>query len=305
MQDFGNGKIVFSASDLATASECVWAQVRRVDKALGHDIVVPKDDDAMLARAGALGDQHEAQKLNEFKENFGDSVVEIPRPNYSDTSKSIEVQMGELSTQTLQALTDKKKVVFQATFFDGNFQGFADFLVLTEDGNYAVYDTKLARKAKITALIQLAAYADQLQKNGVPTSQQVHLILGDQSVSSHQLEDILPTYLKRRADMQALVESRKGNKQTGGDPVAWNDETYPACGRCVVCEPHVDSTDDLLLIAGIRLDQRVKLRAAGIETVKQLAESTVSKIQKMSEQTFVKLRNQARIQVQTKTNKEG
>jgi predicted RecB family nuclease len=299
MQDFGGGKLVFSASDLAVASECMWAQVRRVDKALGHDISVPKDDDAMLVRAGSLGDRHEAEKLKEFKIKFGDGVAEIARPDYNDKTKSIEEQMLELSAQTLQALAVKKKVVFQATFFDGEFQGFADFLVLTDEGEYAVYDTKLARKAKITALIQLAAYADQLQKNGVPTSKQVHLILGDQSVSTHQLEDILPTYLKRRTDMQKLVESRRANKLAGSAAVAWNDETYSACGRCVVCEPHVEATNDLLLVAGMRLEQRAKLRAAGIETVKQLAESTLAKVKNMSDQTFINLRSQAGIQVQT------
>jgi predicted RecB family nuclease len=305
MQDFGGGKLVFSASDLAVASECMWAQVRRVDKALGHDISVPKDDDAMLVRAGSLGDRHEAEKLKEFKIKFGDGVAEIARPDYDDKTKSIEEQMLELSAQTLQALADKKKVVFQATFFDGEFQGFADFLVLTDEGEYAVYDTKLARKAKITALIQLAAYADQLQKNGVPTSKQVHLILGDQSVSTHQLEDILPTYLKRRADMQKLVDSRRANKLAGGAAVVWNDGTYSACGRCVVCEPHVEATDDLLLVAGMRLEQRAKLRAAGIETVKQLAESTLAKVKNMTDNTFINLRSQAWIQIQTNHKPAG
>ncbi len=45
--------------------------------------------------------------------------------------------------------------------FDGRFLGFADFLV--RDGErYQVVDTKLARSEKVTALLQLAAYADAL-----------------------------------------------------------------------------------------------------------------------------------------------
>jgi uncharacterized protein len=75
MQDFGGGKLVFSASDLANASECLWAQVRRIDKALGFDIQVPKDDDAMLVRAGSLGDRHEANKLSEFKIKHESRVI--------------------------------------------------------------------------------------------------------------------------------------------------------------------------------------------------------------------------------------
>ena len=138
MQDFGNGKLVFSASDLAIASECQWAQVRRIDKALGHKITVPKDDDPMLKRAGQLGDLHELRKLEQYRAEFPGGVVEIARPDYKGSSELIEPQMVELSAKTLEALESKAPVVFQATFFDGEFQGFADFLVLTPEGEYSV-----------------------------------------------------------------------------------------------------------------------------------------------------------------------
>ena len=305
MHDFGDGNLVFSASDLANASECLWAQVRRIDRALGFAIEVPKDEDSMLVRAGALGNAHEARKLAEFKSQFQGGVAEIARPDYKHPTKSVAEQMRDLSAQTLQALADKKKVVFQATFFDGVFQGFADFLELTDAGEYAVSDTKLARKAKITALIQLAAYAHQLQKNNVPTSKHVHLILGDQSISTHELADIMPTYLKRRAEMLALIECRRANKLNEGKPIAWNDDTYAACGRCVVCEPHVEEHDDLLSVAGMRLDQRAKLRAAGIDTATKLAETNLARVKNMSEQTFINLRRQASVQRKTKQLPKG
>ena len=305
MHDFGDGNLVFSASDLANASECLWAQVRRIDRALGYAIEVPKDEDSMLVRAGSLGDAHEARKLAEFKIQFQDGVAEIARADNKHPTKSVAEQMRDLSAQTLQALADKKKVVFQATFFDGVFQGFADFLELTDAGEYAVSDTKLARKAKITALIQLAAYAHQLQKNNVPTSKHVHLILGDQSISTHELADIMPTYLKRRAEMLALIEARRANKLSEGKPIAWNDDTYAACGRCVVCEPHVEEHDDLLSVAGMRLEQRAKLRAAGIDTATRLAETNLATVKNMSEQTFIKLRRQACVQQKTKQLPKG
>jgi uncharacterized protein len=303
MQNFDNGKLVFSASDLANASECLWAQVRRIDKALGFDIEVPKDDDAMLERAGQLGNIHEAKKLEEFRSQFGEGVAEIPRPDYDDKSKTHEQKMLELSAFTLDALKAKKNVVFQATFFDGEFQGFADFLVLTDSGEYAVYDTKLARKAKITALIQLAAYAHQLQLNGIPTSSQVHLILGDQSVSTHNLEDILPTYLRRRRTMSELIELRRKNRDSGGSPVEWGDDLFSACGRCAVCEPEAEKFDDLVGVAGMRLEQRAKLVAAGIRTLEDLAATEVFDVPDLHRKTFEKLRAQARLQL--KTRKSG
>jgi hypothetical protein len=51
MQDYGNGKLIFSASDLTGASDCTWAAVRKIDKKLGFDIEIPSDaEDGMLAR---------------------------------------------------------------------------------------------------------------------------------------------------------------------------------------------------------------------------------------------------------------
>jgi predicted RecB family nuclease len=304
MQDYGSGKLVFSASDLAVASECQWAQVRRIDKSLGHDITVPKDEDAMLQRAGRLGDLHELRKLEEYRGKFPGAVVEIERPDYQDKTVSMETQMAELSAKTLDALESKAPVVFQATFFDGEFQGFADFLVLNEDGEYAVYDTKLARKAKITALIQLAAYAHQLELNSIPTSSKVHLILGDQSISTYDIDDIMPTYLFRRKKMQELIASRRQNKESGGSASSWNDPSFVACGRCVVCEPHVIENDDLLLISDMRLDQRAALLAAGIKTVRDLSTSSLESVQGFTQKTYEKIRSQARIQVKTRDQKD-
>ena len=302
MQDFGNGKLVFSASDLAIASECQWAQVRRIDKALGHKITVPKDDDPMLERAGLLGGVHERKQLESYRAQFPGAVVEIERPDYDAKSKLIQDQMLELSAKTLDALNSKAPVVFQATFFDGEFQGFADFLVLTPEGEYAVYDTKLARKAKITALIQLAAYAHQLKLNGIPTSSQVHLILGDQSVTTHNIEDIMPTYLLRRKKMKELIKARQASKEAGGSAVEWNETGFEACGRCVVCKPHVKANDDLLQIAGMRTDQRVKLISAGIGSLTALAESAPERIEGFNQKSYLKTCGQAKQQHKTKTS---
>lgn len=299
MQDYGSGKLVFSATDLAVASECQWAQVRRIDKALGHKITVPKDDDAMLVRAGELGDVHELKQLEAYRAQFPGGVVEIERPDRSK-SETLEEQMLELSQKTLEALKSKAPVVFQATFFDGEFQGFADFLILNADGKYAVHDTKLARKAKITALIQLAAYAHQLEVNSISVSDQVHLILGDQSITTFNLEDILPTYLLRRKKMQNLIQARRASKEAGNRATSWNDSSFDACGRCAVCEPHVKENDDLLLIAGMRSEQRVKLMAVGINTATDLAVSAPEKVEGFNQRSYAKITGQALLQYKTK-----
>ena len=59
-------------------------------------------------------------------------------------------------------------VIYQATFFDGRWLGFADFLLRVETPSalgpwsYEVADTKLARHTKASALLQMCSYIEQL-----------------------------------------------------------------------------------------------------------------------------------------------
>ncbi len=185
---------------------------------------------------------------------------------------------------------------------DGRFLGFADFLIKTADAGgpvgasatpprYEVYDTKLARHAKVTALLQVAAYADQLERLGVPVGPEVHLLLGDGSTSTHQLRDILPVYRDRRARLEQLLDERLTEPA-----VQWGDPRYAVCGRCEVCTPEVQAHRDLLLVAGMRLNQRTRLHDGGITTIDQLAESE-GLVADIAEATLDGLRDQARMQV--------
>ena len=185
--------VIFSATDLGAAAGCEWAVMRKLDGKLGRIDTVPDEGDAMLRRAGALGDEHELRYLERLR--LSRDVVEFARPSMRD--------LPEAAAATAQEFRAGADVLFQATFFDGRFVGFADFIMRTEDGAYEVYDTKLARSAKITALLQVAAYSDQLDRLGIRTGEQVHLLLGDGRTSSHRLRDILPVYRKRRARLNA------------------------------------------------------------------------------------------------------
>ncbi|MBC7725627.1 MAG: TM0106 family RecB-like putative nuclease [Burkholderiaceae bacterium] len=279
--------VVTSASDLTTASKCEFAFLRTLDAKLGRIPRVAEAADAMLDRTARLGDAHEERVLDGYRAQHGAGVVEIDRPNPLDRAS-----LALAAVATERAFLDRADVVFQATFFDGTFLGFADFIVHTGEGVYEVQDTKLARSAKITALLQLAAYADQLNRLGVTTAEEVRLVLGDGSHSVHRLRDILPVYLNRRARLERLVAER----QTDERIVAWGDPRYTACGHCAACLVEVESHRDVLLVAGMRLSQRKKLRDAGVETIEQLA-ATSAAIPGMAETTLTTLREQARQQL--------
>ncbi|NKX50987.1 nuclease, partial [Arthrobacter deserti] len=257
-------ELVCTASDLVIAAGCEYQLLRKLDEKLGRSPVAQFPTDGMLARAAALGDIHEQRVLQGFRGQFGTGVVEIqPAQHYTRPALAAKHE------ETLAALRGGADVVFQASFFGGSFHGRSDFLVKGPAGSlrYAVYDTKLARHAKAAALLQLAAYADQLIRSGIPASPTVSLVLGDGSRSDHSLAELLPE-LEHRRDrfLQITAGHRAGN-----EVVRWGDSRYTACGRCDYCAEQVREHRDLLLVARMSLSRRRKLMAAGIRTIGDLA----------------------------------
>lgn len=301
------GDVVTSASDLSAASKCEFSFLRKLDEKLGRIEPLPETVDAMLERTSRLGDEHEARVLELYRQRFGTGVAEIERP----VGMSRDT-LAQGVADTARAFASGADVVFQATFFDDAFGatatagsaaatasrtafiGFADFIVRTPVGSYLVQDTKLARRARVTALLQLAAYAEQLERIGVPTANTVELLLGDGTVSEHRLSDIVPVYRKRKQRLVQIIEERLADDAA----VAWGDPRYSVCGRCEICDAEVHAHRDLLLVAGLRVTQRPRLIAAGIRTIDELAatDEPVS-IEGIADSTLDALRTQARLQL--------
>ncbi|TFD62901.1 TM0106 family RecB-like putative nuclease [Cryobacterium suzukii] len=292
-----DGSLVTSASDLSAASVCEFAFLRRIDAKLGRIDGVPEPVDAMLERTSRLGDEHEHRVLERYRQDY--SVIEIARPE-----RISRPALKAAADNTRLAFTERPDVIFQATFFDSDFGppngdgpiaflGFADFIVRQSDETWLVQDTKLARHARVTALLQLAAYAEQLERIGVDAAETVELLLGDGSVSVHQLADIRPVYRKRKQRLVQIITERFGDSAS----VRWGDPRYTVCGRCATCEVEVHRHRDLLLVAGLRLTQRARLVSGGIRTVEELAASDGG-IDGMGDVTLAALRTQARLQIQ-------
>lgn len=290
--------VVRSASDLKAALECEWALMRRLDARLGRVIAVPEPEDALNRRAAALGDLHESHALEAYERRFGahepgrpGGVAVVARPE--DARDPVALDAAQATT--LAAIADGADVVFQATFFDGAFVGFADFLLRSPDGGdgggspdgspdgggspdgegdgsggWTVADTKLARRARVSALMQVAAYADALSSLGVPLAPEARLLLGDGTESVHPLAEILPVHRIRRARLDALVAERLA----ASGPVAWGDPEVRACGRCAECTAQVEATRDVLLVGRLSGPQRARLLAADVSTIDALAERT-------------------------------
>lgn len=305
-----NGRIVWSASDLKAAAECEFAWLRAIDAKIGRIAPVEDPEDATLERAARLGTAHELRVLDDDRARFGAAVREIPAARSSDAEA-----LAEAVRLTDEALADPSvEVVYQAAFATDEFVGFADFLVREPETStpgprrWIVQDTKLARRARVTALMQLAAYVDQLDRLGVPRSDEVQLLLGDGSTSTHRVDDLLPVFGLRRERLRALIADRRVDLGTAGPVIAWGDPRGDlgviACGRCATCELEVVAHRDLLLVAGMRPVQRDRLRAGGIATIDALAAAAAPPTA-MSADTFASLRTQARLQLESPAGVPG
>jgi len=290
MQITPEGHALLSPSDLTTWASCEWAFLRRLDAKLGRGERLPESHDDMLDRTAKLGDKHELDYLEILKATH--DVFEFDRPAPPEYSAAAEAAL-----QTMRTGAD---VLYQPTFHrpptadDAGFIGFADFIIRNDRGEYEVYDTKLARHAKISALLQLAAYAEQMRAHDIPTGEQVHLVLGDRTTTTHDLADITPVYRTQRAELTRVIAERIA----ADEPLQWGDPRYSSCGRCAVCQTQVEQHRDLVLVAGMRLDQRTKLIRQGVLTIDDLAVRTAP-VPGMSSTTQGRLVRQASLQVES------
>src|SRR6476659_4777545 len=281
-------RVIYSASDLAAAARCEYALLRSFDAQLGWGPPVAVEDE-LLARTAKLGGEHEQRHLDELRELADDSVAIIGRPPYTVAGLTAAAE------QTMRAVERRAPVIYQAAMFDGRFVGFADFLVLShsEAGTqYRLRDTKLARSVKVEALLQLAAYADTLAAAGVPVAPEVELVLGDGATATYRVDELLPVYLPRRAALQRLLDDHLA----GGAAGSWDDDKVRACFRCPECTIQVRDTDDLLLVAGMRVSQRARLIEAGITTLSALAHHD-GPVPQLPARTVASLTAQARLQI--------
>ncbi|MFI7481441.1 TM0106 family RecB-like putative nuclease [Kocuria sp. M1R5S2] len=281
-----DGKLHWSASDLTAATGCEYALLRSLDYKLGRADAIEEKKNSFLQHLGRLGDRHEARLLEDLQRERNVAVLDHIKPPYT------MVKVGAAAQATHDAFLDEPDVIYQTAFFDGEFFGYADFIERADDG-WVVCDAKLARSAKPKALLQLGAYAHQIQRMGLPLSSTVSLLLGNGERADFRVSDVLPVFLERREQLRHLLSSH----QAGGVAVTWGDERLIACGKCPECHASASAANDLIGVAGMRMEQRRKLHAAepAIRTIADLAAST-ARPTGMVQATFEKLRAQAGLQ---------
>ena len=311
MQRLGDGSWVISASDLAVFTSCPWRLARLADEKLGKGVSVLAITDPMMDLVARLGLEHEARQLDILTSlmDVAELSYEPADPHDADTWRAT---IDRARQETLDALSSDTGALFQATLYEEvlpdaplpiGFQGFADFIVRQGDV-WEIWDSKLARSAKDHALIQLAAYADQLERLGVALAPTVRIVLGDGVHSVHEIQSLRPAYCALRADVMELIERRVAD----ADPVAWRNPLYAPCGskKCPACSEQIPLHDDLFQIAGLRRTQRDKILTGGFDTLRDFSEASRDDVRRrvsgIGAETLEGLHLQARLQVATQDN---
>jgi predicted RecB family nuclease len=284
-----DGRFVYSASDLNAYVECRHlVELNRLVAFKERERPISSASSALIA---AKGDLHERNHLEKMKTLYGDRLVSFEE----DPQYGIDA-MREAERLTIEAMEQGAAMIFQATFFDDQFYGRADFLRRVEipskrlAWSYEVIDTKLALSPKPYFLVQLCNYSEHLTRLLGTEPLNASIVLGSGIERTFRLADYAAYYRHLKSsflvDVQTAVKTYQLPCKHCG-VCAWSDE----------CERQRMEDDHLSLVAFMRGDQVEKLESAGISTVAELAvASEAQRPKKMSEKSFWYLRSQAQEQ---------
>ncbi len=283
------GRLVLSATDVTKHVACPHVTTLDLAVAQGR-LARPVDGvDAQLQLIFDKGLEHESAYLASLYDE-GLTVAEVPDEGLT---------LAEREARTLEAMQAGADVVFQAALFDGHWVGFADFLVRVErpsnfgEWSYDIADTKLARRLKVPALLQMATYAVRLTQVQGVEPRQLTVIAGDNTSHPWRLVDVDAYAARVRARLLTAIDEETPTQ-------AVPNSYCPQCRWLSRCAARWRTDDDLGMVAGMRTDQRARLMEAGVSTVAELAETAPDDprvLAALSPTTRVRLTGQARLQV--------
>jgi predicted RecB family nuclease len=288
-----DGAPVFSASDLTGFLACDHLLTLELE-ATGGRIARPERDDPEIDLLAKHGMIHETRYLEELKTE-GKSVIEVGA-NPDELRESGLDRLRDLHKETVAALRKGPDVIYQGAFFDGRWQGYADFLLRVNrpsalgEYSYEVADTKLARRVKASALLQTCAYSTQLQDIQGVAPESIHVVLGDRTTASFRFRDFDAYFRTVRAHFDAATA--EGARATVPERV----EHCELCRWNEHCVAQWRAEDGLVFVAGLGKAQRKKLASVGIPTLTALATTAETHVTGIGDNTLARLELQARLQ---------
>jgi predicted RecB family nuclease len=284
MQYLG-GRVVYSATDLYNYLECGHLVALERQVALGN-LGRPERDpqSALVADKGLL---HERRYLEALRGDH--AIVEIEQAE--NTREAVE----RAAAETIAAMERGDHVIYQGTFFDGEFLGRTDFLLRVETPSarwawsYEVADTKLSLHDKPYFIIQLCHYSEHVGRVQGRAPERMHIVLGDLKQKHFRVDDFAAYYRHLKASFLSSGAS--------SDAYPFKCEHCNICDWAPRCEQQRADDDHLSIVARMRRDQIKKFESAGIAKVAALASADSSRPLGLNDITFDRLRRQAALQV--------
>lgn len=292
MQKTGS-KIFLSATDLAFFMGCNHATWLDLEVLRGHT-QEPKYTDLSLRALQKKGQEFEAERLLQL-ENEGKSIIKIS----GDIFNSAEA--------TIVAMKSGVDIIYQARLEDGQWRGWADFLVKVDresnlgSWSYEVEDTKFAKHTRAGSVLQITLYSDMLARLQGIQPEYMHIVTPHER-ESYRVDDFMAYFrLMRKKILLAISQE---NEITYPHPV----ELCEICKWWPVCNDRRRKDDHLGFIAGMGSSQTREVKTWGVTTLQSmgtLALPITFTPSRGNVQTYTKLREQARVQLQAREEKRN
>ena len=294
-----NDSLVYSTTDLVGFLECGHLTSLERAAVSGH-LERPVRSDPVLDRIAQRGQLHEERFLDSLLAEGFRAVKLGPDPDLPRGQR-----LAKRRDETLAAMRSGADVVYQAALFDGRRLGFADFLRRVEQASdlgpwsYEVWDTKLARHPKASAVLQLCMYSDLVREYQGLAPSEMHLALGGAKgeTVSFRVVDYAAYHRQVAHEFETVLN------EAPVYPLATTPEPVEHCGVCRwsdKCRAQWRAEDDLSLVAGLTSRQRSALHSIGVGTRSRLAEPSQAlseRIDGIGREALQRIHAQASIQV--------
>ena len=295
MQNTPSGQRLYAATDLVNFLECehlTALDLKHLETPLTKGL-----DDEQAELIKNKGYAHEAAYVSQLREHHS-SFIDIAARGESRDDRH---------KATVTAMRDGVAIIYQATFVDEPFLGYADFLRRVDkpsnlgDYSYEVLDTKLARTARGKFIIQLAFYTDMLACVQGVVPELMHVVLGDGREEAFRVADYAHYFERLKARFLANVTNPAEGK------------TYPSpCDHCDLCRwrdicgAQWKADDHLCQVANILKTHIRKLNASGVKTLAALADLPAdAAVPKVPVPVLNRLRHQASLQLRARLTGHG
>ena len=284
---------VFSASDLIVYMSSAFAswmarlaleEPKRLDG-------IEKDHDEMMGLLAEKGNKHEELFLQHLIEEYG-----------TENIAEIKADRRTAAAATRKAMAVGYKVIFQAYLERDRFAGFADFLVRREgksnlgDYYYEAWDTKLSKSTRPYFIVQLCCYSWMLELIQGTIPEETVVVLSDRTKERFRIAAYYSYFQSVKQQFLQTQENFTGAEDTMPDPSL--ERSYGAWAS--YAKQLMEESDSLALVATIRKKQIKSLYEQGINTLTQLANTSLTNVKGISPESFEKIHAQADIQLRSR-----